>query len=123
MATPPIVKPGSGTQSCTCSSDSKRSTAAFVGPCSIASARPPIPYIAEPVGRACLLLPGTEDELRRAAALIDRAVAAKGSTPDWIYRFFLFAKGLAEYRQGRLGQRDLPDARGGVQGDVARAPP
>jgi serine/threonine-protein kinase len=29
-------------------------------------------------------------------------VAAKGSTPEWIYRYFLFAKGLAEYRQGRL---------------------
>jgi serine/threonine-protein kinase len=58
-------------------------------------------YIAEPVGRACLLLPGTKDELRRAAALIDRAVAAKESTPAWIYRFILFAKGLAEYRQGR----------------------
>ena len=60
------------------------------------------PYIAEPVGRACLLLPGTEDELGKAVALTDRAVAAKESTPDWIYRYFLFAKGLAEYRQGRL---------------------
>ncbi len=60
------------------------------------------PYVAEPVGRACLLLPGTVDELRQAAALTDRAVAAKGKTPTWIYRYFLFAKGLAEYRQGRL---------------------
>jgi serine/threonine-protein kinase len=60
------------------------------------------PFIAEPVGRACLLLAGTEDELRKAAGLTDRAVAAKGSTPGWIYRYYLFAKGLAEYRQGRL---------------------
>ncbi len=60
------------------------------------------PSIAEPVSRACLLLPAPEDELRQAAALADRAVAAKGSVPDWIYRYFLFAKGLAEYRQGRL---------------------
>jgi serine/threonine-protein kinase len=60
------------------------------------------PYIAEPVGRACLLLPGTEDELRKGTALTDRAVAARGSTPAWIYRYFLFARGLAEYRQGRL---------------------
>jgi serine/threonine-protein kinase len=60
------------------------------------------PNIAEPVGRACLLLPGTDDELRKAAALTDRAVAAKESTPAWIYRYHLFAKGLAEYRQGRL---------------------
>jgi serine/threonine-protein kinase len=60
------------------------------------------PYLAEPVGRACLLLPGTEDEVRKGAGLIDRAVAARGSTPGWIYRYFLFARGLAEYRQGRL---------------------
>jgi serine/threonine-protein kinase len=59
------------------------------------------PHVAEPVSRACLLLPAAEDELRRAAALADRAAAAKGSTPPWIYRYFLFAKGLAEYRQGR----------------------
>ena len=60
------------------------------------------PFIAEPVGRACLLLPVTGDELREAAELTDRAVAAKASTPEWIYRYFLFAKGLAEYRRGRL---------------------
>jgi serine/threonine-protein kinase len=59
------------------------------------------PNIAEPVGRVCLLLPGTEDELGKAAALTDRAVAARGSTPDWIYRYYLFARGLADYRQGR----------------------
>jgi serine/threonine-protein kinase len=62
------------------------------------------PAVAEPVGRACLLLPGTEDELRQAVAVIDRAVAAKRATPDWIYRYYLFAKGLAEYRQGRLAR-------------------
>jgi serine/threonine-protein kinase len=59
-------------------------------------------YLAEPIGRACLLLPGTEEELRRAVALIDRAVAARKSTPEWIYRYYLFAKGLAEYRQDHL---------------------
>jgi serine/threonine-protein kinase len=58
------------------------------------------PYLAEPVSRACLLLPGTDDELRKATALADQAVAARGSTPEWIYRYFLLAKGLAEYRQG-----------------------
>jgi len=59
-------------------------------------------FIAEPVGRACLLVPGTEDEVVKGVALIDRALAAKDSTPAWIYRYALFAKGLAEYRQGRL---------------------
>jgi serine/threonine-protein kinase len=61
----------------------------------------PSPYHAEPLGRCCLLLPASEDELRRAIALTDRAVAAK-TTPPKIYRYFLFAKGLAEYRQGHL---------------------
>jgi serine/threonine-protein kinase len=60
------------------------------------------PFIAERVGRACLLLPASADELRRGAALADRAAAAKGSAPAWVYRYFLFAKGLAEYRRGRL---------------------
>jgi serine/threonine-protein kinase len=60
------------------------------------------PAVAEPVGRACLLLPGAEDELRQAAGLTEVAVGAKSSTPAWIYRYYLFAKGLAEYRQGRL---------------------
>jgi eukaryotic-like serine/threonine-protein kinase len=60
------------------------------------------PFIAEPVGRTCLLVPGPDAELQNGIALIDRAVAAKASTPEWIYRYFLFAKGLAEYRQGRL---------------------
>jgi eukaryotic-like serine/threonine-protein kinase len=60
------------------------------------------PYIAEPVARAWLLLPGRQDGFQQAVALADRAVAAKASTLDWIYRYFLFAKGLAEYREGRF---------------------
>jgi eukaryotic-like serine/threonine-protein kinase len=60
------------------------------------------PYIAEPVGRTCLLQPLSDDELGKGVGLADRALAAKATTPEWIYRYFLFAKGLAEYRQGRL---------------------
>jgi serine/threonine-protein kinase len=56
--------------------------------------------IAERTGRACLLLPASGDELRQATALIDRAIAASPFHPA--YPFFLFAKGLAEYRHGRL---------------------
>ena len=29
-------------------------------------------------------------------------MAAKATTPEWIYPYFLFAQGLAEYRQGRF---------------------
>src|SRR5262249_44320616 len=60
------------------------------------------PFIAERVGSACLLMPAPENELRQAAALLDRAVAAGRSKPDWAHAYFLFGKGLAEYRQGRL---------------------
>ncbi len=60
------------------------------------------PFIAEPVSRACLLLPASDDELRQAVTLVDRAMAAKGSTLPWIYRYYLFVNGLADYRQDRL---------------------
>jgi serine/threonine-protein kinase len=60
------------------------------------------PRIAERTGRACLLLPASEDELRQAAALIDRAVAFWNPEIAWAYPYFLFAKALAEYRQGRF---------------------
>jgi serine/threonine-protein kinase len=73
------------------------------------------PFIAEPVGRACLLVPRTGDELRQAVALTGRAAAARGSTPEWIYRYFLFAKGLADYRRGRLA-----DAAAVMEGEASR---
>ena len=63
------------------------------------------PYVAEPTARAVLLAPPSEEELRAALALADRAVAAKPTTPGWVYSYFLFAKGLAEYRRGQLRGR------------------
>jgi serine/threonine-protein kinase len=57
---------------------------------------------AERIGRTCLLLPGSEDELRQATVLIDRAVAALESTPAVYKPWILHAKGLAEYRAGRM---------------------
>ena len=58
--------------------------------------------VAERVGRTCLLRPASDDELRRGVALVDLAVAARESAPEWAHPYFLFAKGLAEYRQNRL---------------------
>jgi serine/threonine-protein kinase len=60
------------------------------------------PYVAERTARTILLLPAAEDELQAAVALVQRAVAAKATTAQWIYPYFLFAQGLAEYRQGRF---------------------
>ncbi len=62
------------------------------------------PYFAERTGRACLLLPATGDELRRAVALTRRAAACDLSSHASDYPWFLFARGLAEYRQGRFDQ-------------------
>jgi serine/threonine-protein kinase len=58
---------------------------------------------AERTSLACLLLPGSPDELRSAAALAERAVAnASKSEPDNAY--VQFVKGLSEYRQDRLAE-------------------
>jgi eukaryotic-like serine/threonine-protein kinase len=60
------------------------------------------PQIAERVGRACLLLPGTAEELRQASVLIGRAMAADRSKfGNWVATYFSFAHGLLAYRQGR----------------------
>ena len=57
---------------------------------------------AERMGRACLFLPASEDELRQATNLIDRALASEQAKPGWLLPYFRFAKALAEYRAGRL---------------------
>jgi serine/threonine-protein kinase len=62
------------------------------------------PYFAERTGRACLLMPAMGDELRQAVTLTERAAAMARNQADWFYPYFLFAKGLAEYRQGRFDQ-------------------
>ena len=58
------------------------------------------PVVAERTARACLLLPASGDELERAAALADRAVAT--GAKHRYFGYFLAAKGLAEYRLGRF---------------------
>ncbi len=54
------------------------------------------------MGRACLFLPDSEDELRQAINLIDRALASERAKPGWLLPYFRFAKALAEYRAARL---------------------
>jgi serine/threonine-protein kinase len=56
---------------------------------------------AERTSQACLLLPAAGDELQRAAALADRAVAAAAHSTEPGNPYVGFVKGLAEYRQGR----------------------
>jgi serine/threonine-protein kinase len=75
------------------------------------------PFIAERTSRACLLLPTSGDELRQAVALAERATAAARSSPAWAYPHFLFARGLAEYRQGRFDR-----AIATLRGEASRMP-
>jgi serine/threonine-protein kinase len=60
------------------------------------------PPVAERTGRASLLRPAAEDELRQAVALAERAVAAGRTGREFAYPYYLFAEGLARYRQGRF---------------------
>jgi tetratricopeptide (TPR) repeat protein len=64
------------------------------------------PHIAERTGRACLFLLGTDEELRQASLLIDRALAADRSKLAFPLApsFFRFAQGLLLYRQGRFDE-------------------
>jgi serine/threonine-protein kinase len=75
-----------------------------------------IPAVAERTGRACLLLPGTQEDLEDAAALTGRAVAAGRQGREWDYPYYLFAKGLADHRLGRYD-----DAIAVMSGEAAQA--
>jgi serine/threonine-protein kinase len=79
------------------------------------------PFIAERTGRACLLLPNSGDELLQAAALCDRALA--GTSPSAVSSrpYFLFAKGLAEYRQDHH-DRAIAIMKGEAAGVLGPAP-
>jgi eukaryotic-like serine/threonine-protein kinase len=76
----------------------------------------PDPDVAERTGRACLLLPPSDDELRQAVALVERAVAVGKSGHEFIYPYYRFAQGLARYRQGRFD-----DAIAIMTGDAAKS--
>jgi eukaryotic-like serine/threonine-protein kinase len=73
------------------------------------------PYFAERTGRACLILPATGEELRQAVALTRRAAASDPSSHGGNYCWFLFARGLAEYREGKFDQ-----AISTMRGDASR---
>jgi serine/threonine-protein kinase len=73
------------------------------------------PYAAERISRACLLRPVTGDDLRQAVALAERAAGVDRSQYASAYPWFLFARGLAEYRQGQFEQASAT-----MRGDAAR---
>jgi eukaryotic-like serine/threonine-protein kinase len=79
------------------------------------------PSVAERTALACLLRPVSGDELRQAAALAGRAAAVEPSKYSGLYPRFLFARGLAEYRQGRL-DRSIATMRGDAPYRLGPAP-
>jgi tetratricopeptide (TPR) repeat protein len=78
------------------------------------------PFDAERTARACLLLPGTDDELRQAVALAERAVAEREGD-RWGHPYFEFVHGLAEYRQGQF-DRAIATMQGDASGVLRPAP-
>jgi serine/threonine-protein kinase len=60
------------------------------------------PRIAERTARACLLLPATGEELRRAVLLAERAAADTNAGYQHLRPYFQFVKATADYRQGRF---------------------
>jgi serine/threonine-protein kinase len=77
-------------------------------------------FHAERTARACLLLPGTDDELRQAVALAERAVAEREGE-KWGHPYFEFVHGLAEYRQGQF-DRAIATMQGDASGVLGPAP-
>jgi eukaryotic-like serine/threonine-protein kinase len=74
------------------------------------------PYVCERVARASLLQIATEEEMRQAVALIDRALAADSKYYAGSVPYFHFAKGLAEFRQGHFDRAIMI-----MRGDASRA--
>jgi eukaryotic-like serine/threonine-protein kinase len=57
---------------------------------------------AERAGRACLLRSADAKEFKAAEKLVDRALAGKGAISPSALPYYRFAKGLADYRRGRV---------------------
>jgi len=81
------------------------------------------PVVAERIAKDCLMLPPPVGSLDRIAKMADVAVAAGPANPSWPY--YMFVKGLAEYRQGHFAgasewQRKVA-AQGGVPARTAQA--
>jgi serine/threonine protein kinase/tetratricopeptide (TPR) repeat protein len=60
------------------------------------------PTVAERMAKDCLILPPPATELEKIAKMADQAVTASSTNRAWPY--YLFVKGLAEYRRGRFPQ-------------------
>lgn len=71
--------------------------------------------IAEQVSRLSLLLPLTGNDLSTAVALAECALSSKSAKSGGFYSYFLFARGLAEYRQEKFEQ-----AIATMKGDASR---
>jgi serine/threonine-protein kinase len=59
-------------------------------------------FIGERTGRSCLFLSPSDEELRRATDLIDLALKSESPQVRGYFRYFRFAKALAEYRSSRF---------------------
>jgi len=58
------------------------------------------PVVAERIAKDCMMLPPPAESLERLAKMADAAVAAGSTNSSWPY--YMFVKGMAEYRQGHF---------------------
>ncbi len=56
------------------------------------------PQVAERIGRACLLMPGSDEQTQRATELVDRALLTKVDVNNRLLLFFEVSHGLAQFR-------------------------
>ena len=70
------------------------------------------PHVAERTARACLLRPATEDELRQAVALAERAAAVEPSKYPGVYPLLPVRPGPGGIPPGAARPGDRVDARG-----------
>ena len=80
------------------------------------------PHVAERTARACLLLPATEDELRQAVALAERAAAVEPSKYSGVYPRLPVRPGPGGIPSGAARPGDRVDARGGGAASSGRPP-
>lgn len=79
------------------------------------------PRTAEQVSRLSLLIPASDDELAMAVALSERALASDSAKSGGFQSYFLFARGLAEYRQGQFDAA-IATMKGGASRVLGPAP-
>ena len=119
----PTIKPGKDTPSSACSGADRTSIEPPVSLCSDISVRREMPNCAERTGRACLLLPASDEILEQATGLIDRALADKRPELAWARPYLPGRQGSGGVSPRQAGKRGLDHGWTGERCASGRTPP